>query len=117
MSCFAAMAAPGIMDEPMPNSPVSITAIARLIDHSVLQPTATDEEILRGCVLSREAKVAAFCTKPYAVPLALAALGGSGVAVFSVIAFPHGNSTTAMKVHETKEAVDSGAREIDVVIN
>jgi deoxyribose-phosphate aldolase len=61
--------------------------------------------------------MATACVKPYAIPLAKSILDGSDVGVCAVIAFPHGNSTTAIKVKEAKEAVAAGASEIDMVVN
>ena len=100
----------------MSNS-VSLTSLAKMIDHSLLHPTMTDEAIIAGCQLSKRYGVATACVKPYAVKLARDILHGSGVEVCAVIAFPHGNSTTAIKVLEGKAAVLEGATEIDMVVN
>lgn len=91
--------------------------LAKMIDHSLLHPTMTDEEILKGCEIARRYDVATVCVKPYAVSMAKAALAGCQVGVCSVIGFPHGNSTTAIKVAETVQAIQDGATEIDMVIN
>ncbi len=99
------------------NNSVSLASLAKMIDHSLLHPTMTDEAIVAGCQLSKRYDVATACVKPYAVKLARDILHGSGVEVCSVIAFPHGNSTTAMKVLEAKAAVVEGATEIDMVVN
>src|SRR5450755_1328312 len=88
-----------------------------MIDHSLLHPTMTDEEIVGGCTLAKRYAVATACVKPYAIQIARSVLDGSGVGICAVIAFPHGNSTTAMKVRETEEAVLGGAGEIDMVVN
>ena len=94
-----------------------LTALAKMIDHSLLHPTMTDEEIAAGCTLAKRYAVATACVKPYAIRLAGSVLEGSGVGIYAVIAFPHGNSTTSMKVREAEEAVLSGAGEIDMVVN
>jgi deoxyribose-phosphate aldolase len=94
-----------------------LTALAKMIDHSLLHPTMTDEEIAAGCTLAKRYAVATACVKPYAIRLAGSVLEGSGVGICAVIAFPHGNSTTSMKVREAEEAVLSGAGEIDMVVN
>ncbi len=94
-----------------------ITELAGMIDHSLLHPTMTDEEIAAGCSLAKRYAVATACVKPYAIGLARSVLEGSGVGICAVIAFPHGNSTTAMKAREAEEAVLSGAAEIDMVVN
>jgi deoxyribose-phosphate aldolase len=98
-------------------NPPTLHELAKMIDHSLLHPTMTDAEILRGCDIARRYEVATVCVKPYAVSLCKAALADSSVKVCSVIGFPHGNSTTAIKVAETEQAIRDGASEIDMVIN
>ena len=96
---------------------VTLRALAKMIDHSLLHPTMTDEEIRKGCELARQYDVATACVKPYSIPLAREVLAGSDVLVCPVIGFPHGNSTTANKVREAEEAAQAGGAEIDMVIN
>lgn len=91
--------------------------IAKLIDHSLLQPTLTDGELEEGCRLAAEYGVAAVCIKPYYVKRAAEPLAGTGVAVCTVVGFPHGSHTTEVKVFETETALRDGATEIDMVIN
>jgi len=91
--------------------------LAKMIDHSLLHPTMTDAEIQSGCELARKYDVATACIKPYSIAIAKEALAGSDVGICVVIGFPHGNSTTAIKVKETEAAVNEGATEIDMVIN
>lgn len=91
--------------------------LAKMIDHSLLHPTMTDEDLLKGCAIAKEYDVESVCIKPYAVSLAVEALKGSDVVVGTVIGFPHGNSTTDIKVAETMKACEDGAKEIDMVIN
>src|SRR5437588_3703868 len=91
--------------------------IAKMIDHSLLQPVLTDAELEEGCRLARKYDVASVCIKPYAVSLAAAILKGSTVAVGTTIGFPHGGHTTAIKVAEAEKALDDGARELDMVVN
>ncbi|MBN2148830.1 MAG: deoxyribose-phosphate aldolase [Anaerolineales bacterium] len=98
-------------------TPLSLKSLAKMIDHSLLHPTMTDAEMLKGCEVARRYDVATVCVKPYAVRMCKDALDGSDVAVCSVIGFPHGNSTTAIKVAETEQAIRDGASEIDMVIN
>ena len=95
----------------------SLNSLAKMIDHSLLHPTMTDEDILTGCAIAKKYDVATVCVKPYAVEMSHEALKGSNVDVCSVIGFPHGNNTTALKVAETKQAIADGATEIDMVIN
>ncbi|MCS7015717.1 MAG: deoxyribose-phosphate aldolase [Gemmatales bacterium] len=95
----------------------SYEQIARMIDHSLLQPKLTDAELEAGCRLARDYGVASVCIKPYAVPLAVRILDGSTVAVGTTVGFPHGGHTTASKVYETEDAIRLGARELDMVVN
>ena len=96
---------------------ISLKSLAKMIDHSLLHPTMTDQAIASGCELARQYDVATACIKPYSIKLAKSILDGSAVGVCAVIAFPHGNSTTAIKVQEAQAAVQAGASEIDMVVN
>jgi deoxyribose-phosphate aldolase len=91
--------------------------IAKMIDHSILQPTHTDSDLLKQCEIALKYNVASVCVKPYAVKMAAGKLSGSQVKVGCVIGFPHGNSSTAVKVFEAEQACLDGAVEIDMVIN
>lgn len=91
--------------------------IAKLIDHSLLNPSLTDDEIREGCLLAKEYQVAAVCVKPFSVSMAKTILEGSGVAVCTVIGFPHGANNIQTKVFETRLACKEGATEIDMVVN
>jgi deoxyribose-phosphate aldolase len=95
----------------------SVADLARMIDHSLLHPTMTDEQIEAGLAIARRCGCATACVKPYSVPAAVKALAGSGVAVCAVTGFPHGNSHISIKVAETEKAIAEGATEIDVVVN
>jgi deoxyribose-phosphate aldolase len=94
-----------------------VLAVASLLDHAVLQPTNGPADTLAGCELATQYQIAALCVKPCFLPLAARALEGSQVAPCAVTGFPHGNSSTAAKVFESREAIASGATEIDTVIN
>ena len=94
-----------------------VTELAQMIDHSLLHPTMTDKELREGCELAKHYRVASVCIKPYAVLAAQQWLADSEVAVGTVIGFPHGNSTTAIKAAETLQACKDGATEIDMVVN
>lgn len=91
--------------------------LAKMIDHSLLHPTLTDQELEDGCKLAAQFGVASVCIKPYAVQRAAVLLRGSGVNVGAVIGFPHGNSCTESKRYETELACRDGAVEIDMVLN
>jgi len=91
--------------------------LAKMIDHSLLHPTLTDQELEDGCKLAVKYGVASVCIKPYAVKRAAELLAKSGVLVGCVIGFPHGNACTESKRYETELACRDGAVEIDMVIN
>jgi deoxyribose-phosphate aldolase len=95
----------------------SYEQLAKMIDHSLLQPTLTDRELEEGCRLAAKYGVASVCIKPYAVKPAAEWLRGTGVLVGCVIGFPHGNSGTESKRYETELACRDGAVEIDMVVN
>lgn len=96
---------------------VTLTQIAKMIDHSLLHPTMTDEDIRFGLRIAKENNVATACVKPYHIPLAKQELAGTDVRVCPVIGFPHGNSTTEIKVAEAVAAAQAGGAEIDMVVN
>src|SRR5947209_1063928 len=91
--------------------------IARMLDHSLLQPTLTDSDLEKGCQLARQLEVASVCIKPYAVKFAAKLLAGSTVVAGTTVGFPHGGQLTAVKVYEAERAMDDGARELDMVVN
>ncbi|MBM3978864.1 MAG: deoxyribose-phosphate aldolase [Planctomycetes bacterium] len=95
----------------------TIADLARMFDHSLLQPNLTDADLERGCLLARDLGVASVCIKPYGVRLAAKLLAGSTVQASTVIAFPHGAHLTAVKVFEAERAMDDGATELDMVVN
>ncbi len=96
---------------------ITLNALAKMIDHSLLHPTMTDEIIEKGCQIAKKYSTATVCVKPYAVEMAVKLLKGSETKVCSVVTFPHGNSTTKNKCLETEEACKLGAAEIDMVAN
>lgn len=96
---------------------IKVEEIAKMIDHSILHPTMTDDDLLRECELAKKYNVASVCVKPYAVRQATEILKGSEVLVCCVIGFPHGNSSKEVKVFEAELACKEGAVEIDMVIN
>jgi len=94
-----------------------VTEIAKMIDHSILHPTLTDDDLRRECEVAVKYNVASVCVKPYAVKQAAELLRGSEVLVGCVIGFPAGNSSIEVKAFETETACRDGAVEIDMVIN
>lgn len=95
----------------------TLRQVAKTIDHALLRPDMSREEVRQGCEVALKYDVASVCCKPADVAFCAAILQGSDVHVGTVVGFPHGNSTTATKVFETKQVVADGATEIDVVIN
>ncbi len=91
--------------------------IAKMIDHSLLNPALTDEELERGCRIAGEYDVASVCIKPYYLKRCAEILVGSDVRPSTTIGFPHGGHTTAVKVAEAKQALDDGGIELDMVVN
>jgi deoxyribose-phosphate aldolase len=96
---------------------ITLEQLAKVIDHSLLRPELTEAEVISGCELAKKYHVASVCVKPADVKLAAKILKGSEVAVGTVLGFPHGNSTTVIKVAEGKQALEDGAVELDMVIN
>ena len=88
-----------------------------MIDHSLVRPELTDEQVIAGCELAKGYQVASVSVRPCDVDLAVRLLSGSGVAVGSLAGFPHGSSTTAVKTYEIRDALRRGAKEIDMVLN
>jgi deoxyribose-phosphate aldolase len=91
--------------------------IAKMIDHSLLNPGLTDQELEAGCHLALQYDVASACVKPYFLKRCAQILAGSTVAASTVIGFPHGGSTTSVKVAEAEAALQDGGVELDMVVN
>ena len=89
----------------------------KYIDHTYLKPFAMESDIIRICDEAKKYHFASVCVNPCNVPLVAKELAGSDVAVCSVVGFPFGTHTTKTKLFETREALDNGADEIDMVIN
>ncbi|MFD1430096.1 deoxyribose-phosphate aldolase [Lacticaseibacillus mingshuiensis] len=91
--------------------------LAKYIDHTLLKPEATQDQIDRVLDEAKQYDFASVCINPYWVPRAAAALAGTDVTVCTVIGFPLGANTTTIKVAEAKEAIANGAGEVDMVLN
>jgi deoxyribose-phosphate aldolase len=105
------------MTKQLNSKTITTEELAKVIDHSLLKPELTEADVSTGCELAKQYHVASVCVKPCDVTLAAKLLAGSDVAVGTVIGFPHGNSTTAIKVAEAQQALADGAIELDMVIN
>lgn len=88
-----------------------------MMEHPVLQPDLSEEEVHTGCEIARQYSVAAVTVRPSDAELAVSWLRGSGVAVGSVVSYPHGSSSTSVKLYETRDLLRRGVTEIDTVIN
>ena len=91
--------------------------LAKLIDHTILKPIAQRADIERVCAEARKYGFCSVCINPVWVAYAKQLLKGSDVKVCTVIGFPLGANTSAVKAYETKDALNNGADEIDMVIN
>jgi deoxyribose-phosphate aldolase len=91
--------------------------IAKMIDHSLLRPNLTVQDIIHGCEISRKYDVAAVCCAPSDVGMVKKQLAGSDVKIAVVVGFPHGYCTTATKVFEAGQAIADGCHEIDMVLH
>lgn len=91
--------------------------LARMIDHTILKPEANKEAVTSICKEALEYNFASVCINPANIELAAELLKGSEVKVCTVIGFPLGASTKEVKAFETKDAIEKGAQEVDMVIN
>ena len=92
-------------------------SIGRMIDHTILKPDATPDQIAQLCYEARKYEFASVCVNPTHVKMCAELLRGSPVKVCTVVGFPLGASSTDVKVFETETALRDGATEIDMVIN
>ena len=95
----------------------SVRDIAKMIDHSLLMPVLTSDDLEKGCRLALEYDVASVCILPHYLPRCAQILKGSTVKASTTIGFPHGGHTTAAKLAETKQALADGGEELDMVVN
>jgi deoxyribose-phosphate aldolase len=102
-------AAPGVGQVP--------ADLAKLIDHTLLRPEATRDEVVKLCEEARAHRFASVCVNTTWVPLCKALLAGTDVMVCAVVGFPLGAMTPSAKAYEAREAMRQGAREIDMVLN
>lgn len=93
-------------------------AVASMFDHALLRQDMTVADVRAGCEQARAYEIASVCVRPCDVPLAASVLAGaSRTVVCTVIGFPHGTTSTAAKVAESRAAMEGGAKELDMVIN
>lgn len=95
----------------------TVVEVAATIDHAILKPEFTREDVVRELTIARDLNVFSVCVRPSDVEFAVEFLAGTTVKVGTVAGFPHGSTTTTVKAVETLEAIDNGAVEVDIVIN
>jgi deoxyribose-phosphate aldolase len=105
------------MSAPLNSKTITYEQLAKVIDHSLLKPELTEDDLVAGCALAHHYHVATVCVKPCHVKLAVEMLEESDVIVSTVVGFPHGSNRTAVKVAEAELAIEDGARELDMVLN
>ena len=91
--------------------------IAKMIDHSLLHPTLTTEDLEKGIRIARDYDVASVCILPYYLKRCAEILRGSTVRASTTIGFPHGGHATAVKLAEARQAIADGGEELDMVVN
>jgi deoxyribose-phosphate aldolase len=91
--------------------------LAKMFDHSILQPNSTREDFETGCRLALAYDVASVCIMPHYLKRCAEILAGSTVKASTVIGFPHGGHLTAIKAAEAKQAIIDGGEELDMVVN
>ena len=96
---------------------VSYAAVAKMIDHSLLNPTLTDGDLETGIQLALDYDVASVCIMPYYLKRCAERLAGSDVRASTTIGFPHGVHSTKVKVAEAVQALADGGEELDMVVN
>lgn len=93
-----------------------VADIAKMIDHSLLRPDITHDELVAGLKMAAHYEAATVCVRPYDIRFSIKELVGTNVLVSTALAFPHGASPTQVKVFEMEKAMDDGATELDVVL-
>lgn len=96
---------------------ITYAQLAKVIDHSLLKPELTEQDVIAGCQLAAHYHTATVCVKPCHVRLAAELLKDTDVLVSTVVGFPHGSNRTDIKVAEAQAAMDDGAVELDMVLN
>ncbi|MBE3133945.1 MAG: deoxyribose-phosphate aldolase [Acidobacteria bacterium] len=91
--------------------------VAKMIDHSLLNPALTVEELEQGCRVALDYDTASVCILPYYLKRCAEILKGSDVRASTTIGFPHGGHTTAVKRAEARQAIADGGEELDMVVN
>ena len=96
---------------------MEVTSFSKLFDHSIIRPDATRAEVVQFAETAANLGTATLTVQPHYILLAVEVLQGSDVLVGTVVGFPHGNETPAMKEYQAQHVLDLGAQEIDMVMN
>ena len=105
------------VSRPAPAVAAKVATFAKLFDHSVIRPDVTRQELAAGAEVAVRLRTATLTVQPHYIRFVAPMLKGSGVLLGTVVGFPHGNETPAMKESQAKTALDLGAEEIDMVMN
>jgi deoxyribose-phosphate aldolase len=104
--------------EETPRPPLATESdLSRLIDYALLSPRFSDEQIVQGCELAKRRGLKSATVRPMDAPLASRILGSGDVRLGVVVSYPHGAATTAVKLYETRDALQRGAKIIETVLN
>lgn len=95
----------------------TVDSLARSIDHHLLHPMLDDRQMVKGLAAAVDCNCAGVCVKPYFVGMTARLLDGIGIRTGTVVGFPHGGSTTQIKIEEARRVVADGAEEVEMVVN
>jgi deoxyribose-phosphate aldolase len=95
---------------------LTLADIALMIDHSLLRPDISTQELHEGFEVAKKYRAATVCVRPYDIELAVRETAGSDVKVSTTVAFPHGANLTSTKVYEAEKAMGLGVFELDLVL-
>ncbi len=101
----------------MSDQAITKASVAKMMDHAVLKPAMTDDDIRTNAAMCVARGIGCLCVRPTDVVLAANLLKGSGTTVAAVVGFPHGANRTEVKVLESRLAIEDGAAELDMVMN
>jgi deoxyribose-phosphate aldolase len=102
---------------PAPVATAKVATFAKLFDHSIVRPEATRQEVAAAAETAARLRTATLTVQPHYIRFAAPFLKGAGVLLGTVVGFPHGNETPAMKLYQARTALDLGAEELDMVMN
>ncbi|KAH8665665.1 hypothetical protein BGZ61DRAFT_306516, partial [Ilyonectria robusta] len=98
-------------------APLSVNELAKMIDHSIIDPYHTENDLINGIQLAKKYQTGQFVTQPFRVKQARQLLQGTSINLQTFIGLPHGSDRSEVKVFAAKNALEGGAQELDMVIN